>query len=91
MSHVHHLAGRVSICLLALLSIPLAAHAQLVTAPGIGGSPVVRVIDVTGTERSFFAYDPAFPGGVRVALGDVNGDGVLDIITGAGPGGGPGL
>src|SRR5439155_24677933 len=38
---------------------------------------------------SFYAYDAAFTGGVSVAAGDVTGDGKADIVTGAGPGGGP--
>jgi hypothetical protein len=65
------------------------AEAQLVMGAGPGSSPEIRVIDTDGTERTFLAYDPAFLGGVRVAFGDVNGDGVLDIITSGGPGGGP--
>ena len=37
----------------------------------------------------FFAYHPLFSGGVSVATGDLDGDGVAEVITGAGPGGGP--
>ena len=63
----------------------------LAVAADAGGGPHVRVINpVTGVDRfSFFAYGAAFTGGVRVAVGDVTGDGVADIITAAGPGGGP--
>src|SRR5207302_333340 len=54
------------------------------------GTPSVVVYNADGTVlRTFLAYNAAFGGGVRVATGDVNGDGTDDVITGAGPGGGP--
>src|SRR5205823_3852648 len=56
-----------------------------------GGSPTVRVFNAaTGAQLAeIMAYPPSFTGGVRVAVGDVNGDGIPDIITVPGPGGGP--
>lgn len=55
---------------------------------GGGTKPKVKVIDpVTNTEvAKFLAYSPTFGGGVNVAVGDVNGDGVYDVITGKGSG-----
>jgi hypothetical protein len=54
-----------------------------------GGGPLVTITFQNGTFVSFFAYASTFRGGVRVALGDVDGNGSTDVITGAGPGGGP--
>jgi gliding motility-associated-like protein len=54
-----------------------------------GGGPLVTITFNNGTYVSFFAYASSFTGGVRVALGDINGDGNMDVITGAGAGGGP--
>jgi hypothetical protein len=52
------------------------------------GPPHVAVFagDDSRLIASFFAFDPAFQGGVRVGIADVNGDGVQDYICGAGPG-----
>src|SRR3990170_2198086 len=36
-----------------------------------------------------FTPFPGFAGGITVAAADVTGDGVLDFVVGAGPGGGP--
>lgn len=72
-----------------MLNQPPTPH-PIVVGAGAGGSPLVRVYDADGSLRfHFLAYSARFRGGVRVAAGDVNGDGVDDIITAAGPGGAP--
>ncbi len=65
--------------------------ADVVTAPGIGIPGLVKVFDgTTGLQISQFQpYEDAFTGGVYVALGDIDGDGKDDIVTGTGFGGGP--
>jgi hypothetical protein len=63
---------------------------EIVTGAGKGGGPHVRVFDYKGQIKSqFFAYDNNFQGGVNVAIGDVDNDGQIEIVTGAGKGGGP--
>ncbi|MBI4281022.1 VCBS repeat-containing protein [Candidatus Uhrbacteria bacterium] len=64
---------------------------EIVTGLGPGGLPLVRAFSPNGSPRQagFLAYDPRFRGGVRVAAGDLDGDGQAEIVTGAGPGGGP--
>ena len=62
----------------------------IVTGPGAGGGPHVRVFDENGiVKQQFFAYASSFAGGVYVAAGDTLGLGRDQIVTGAGFGGGP--
>jgi hypothetical protein len=68
----------------------------LVTGVGSGGGPHIRIFRVTDpltgavtpVGPGFFAYDPAFTGGARVAA-TTDPDGNLLIVTGVGAGGGP--
>jgi hypothetical protein len=66
-------------------------QADIIAAAGPGGGPHVRVFDgiTGGLVREFFAFAPAFGGGVFVAAGDLTGDNRAEIIVGAGAGGGP--
>jgi hypothetical protein len=71
---------------------------DIITGAGPGGGPHVRVFQAASSTigplsiseyASFYAYNPAFLGGVRVAAGDLDGNGVAEILTAAGPGGSP--
>ncbi|OIO52588.1 hypothetical protein COY93_03700 [Candidatus Uhrbacteria bacterium CG_4_10_14_0_8_um_filter_58_22] len=65
-------------------------RSSIVVGALAGGGPHVRIFDLnTKPIGGFFAYDVGFGGGVEVATGDLDGDGLDEIITGAGPGGGP--
>jgi len=78
---------------------------RVITGAGQGGAPHVKIFDIGALTAAasptthlvtdprplseFMAYDVLFRGGVNVGTGDVDGDGAADIITGAGPTGGP--
>lgn len=69
-----------------LLAAPSFAHAITVER-----APEVRIFnaETLRQERSFKAFDGKFTGGASVAVGDMTGDSVDEIVVGAGPGGGP--
>ncbi len=57
--------------------------AEIITGAGIGGGPQVRVFnDNARVISQFFAFAGSFRGGVKVAVGDLDGDRKGEIITG---------
>ena len=63
---------------------------RIITGAGPGGGPHVKIFSPQGGELSTFTpYGASFNSGIRVAAGDITGDGVPDIIVAGGPGGGP--
>ena len=63
---------------------------DIVTGTMYGAGPHVRVFSNQGELlHQFFAYAESFTGGVNITLADLNGDGVQEIVTAAGIGGGP--
>jgi hypothetical protein len=65
--------------------------ADIVLGTGVGGGPHVVVVDGRDQQQllSVFVYEPTFRGGVNVAVGDFNGDGIPDLVTSTQAGGGP--
>ena len=75
---------------------------EIITGAGAGGGPHIKVWDYETlnlvsekmaydnfTFPTGLVVDMLFSGGVRVGLADGNDDGIMDVIAGAGPGGGP--
>jgi len=69
--------------------------ADIVVSPDEGGGPRIVIYSLPSNgqvqlQANFFGInDTNFRGGVRTAVGDVNGDGTPDLVVAAGYGGGP--
>lgn len=67
--------------------------ADLVVSEDAGGQPLVDVFQVVNNKLqlviNFLAFGSTMDAGVRIAMGDVNGDGIPDLVVGAGPGSTP--
>ena len=66
-------------------------YCDIITGAGPGGAPLVKVFNVATSSviSQWYAYSSQFTGGVFVAAGDLNNDGNVEVVTGAGAGGGP--
>ncbi len=63
-------------------AITKSSQYHIVVAPESGGPPLVRVLKNSGEEvSSFMAFSDSFSGGVRIAIGDIDGDGTEEIIA----------
>jgi hypothetical protein len=100
-THVKAFDGRTDALLASFLAPPAANNLVSIAAGDLNGDGLAEIIvggGVTGPLVSvfqggtfaplvsFFPYPGAAGGTARVGVADVNGDGQLDLVTGAGPG-----
>lgn len=63
------------------------AGVEIIAAPASNASPYVRVLSPAGSVlKEFLAFPRTFTGGVSVTTADLDGDGLSEIIVGAGKG-----
>jgi subtilisin family serine protease len=71
-------------------SAPTSGSGLIAVGAPSGSEPRVTLYATSGQAvQTFLAYAPNFLGGVRVAMGDVDGDGTDEVVTTPGRGGGP--
>ncbi len=63
---------------------------EIIAAPGAGERPIVKIFSRDGLlQREFPVLDGKFRGGIRIDTGDLDGDGVKDIVISAQASGAP--
>ncbi|MCI0705740.1 MAG: DUF4331 domain-containing protein [Planctomycetia bacterium] len=70
-------------------SAGVSTHVKVIDGTKLGQVQANGQIADSALLASFFAFDPSFRGGVRVAADDLTFDGLAELIVGAGPGAGP--
>src|SRR3954468_9829224 len=81
--------GRMNMLTLEERTVPAVAFAASAGSAAPAGTNQVIVYDQNSAVITSFNAFPGFAGGTQVSCGDVTGDGVKDVVVGAGPGGQP--
>jgi len=70
-----------------LAFLPNGGKGQLIVGAGKGKEPIVQFYSAElKLLRQWFAFEKSFRGGVNVAAGNVDTDGPVEVVVGAGPG-----